>query len=66
MKSTQNAVELRVHVKCRFAATASPCVNCQTARYWHMEDKPLTLAALAFLALLTLAGIAGAVNYLTP
>lgn len=31
-----------------------------------MEDKPLTLAALAFLALLTLAGIAGAVYYLTP
>jgi len=26
----------------------------------------LTLAALAFLCLLTLAGIAGAVNYLTP
>lgn len=50
----------------KYAATASPCVNCQTARYWHMEDKPLTLATLAFLALLTLAGIAGAVNYLTP
>ena len=31
-----------------------------------MEDKSLTLAALAFLALLVLAGIAGAVHYLTP
>jgi hypothetical protein len=29
-------------------------------------SEALTLAALAFLALLTLAGIAGAVNYLTP
>lgn len=31
-----------------------------------MEDKSLTLAALAFLALLTLAGIAGAVYLVTP